>query len=94
MRRNLLMLALLLACGRLRHTAQRIGKGNKMKLKETVDEYIRVFKKTEKEKEQAMLAAVNHNDMTKWYELEASLRFTQGCLYMLETIKEELSNEK
>ena len=51
MRRNLLMLALLLACGRLRHTAQRIGKGNKMKLKETIDEYIRVFKKTEKEKE-------------------------------------------
>lgn len=69
MRRNLLMLALLLACGRLRHTAQRIGKGNKMKLKETIDEYIRVFKKTEKEKEHAMLAAVNHNDMTKWYEL-------------------------
>ena len=30
MRRNLLMLVLLLACGRLRHTAQRIGKGNKM----------------------------------------------------------------
>ena len=30
MRRNLLMLALLLACGRLRHTAQWIGKGNKM----------------------------------------------------------------
>ena len=94
MRRNLLMLALLLACGRLRHTAQRIGKGNKMKLKETIDEYIRVFKKTEKEKEQAMLAAGIHNDMTKWYELQASLRFTQGCLYMLETIKEELSNEK
>ena len=94
MRRNLLMLALLLACGRLRHTAQRIGKGNKMKLKETVDEYIRVFKKTEKEKEQAMLAAVNHDDMTKWYELQANLRFTQGCLYMLETIKEEMGDEK
>ena len=65
-----------------------------MKLKETIDEYIRVFKKTEKEKEQAMLAAVNRNDMTKWYELEASLRFTQGCLYMLETIKEEMGDEK
>lgn len=26
LRRNLLMLALLLACGRLRHTAQRIGR--------------------------------------------------------------------
>lgn len=94
MRRNLLMLALLLACGRLRHTAQRIGKGNKMKLKETVDEYIRVFKKTEKEKEQAMLAAVNHDDMVEWHELQAGLRFTQGCLYMLETIKEEMGNEK
>lgn len=65
-----------------------------MKLKETVDEYIRVFKKTEKEKEQAMLSAVNHDDMTKWYELQASLRFTQGCLYMLETIKEEMGDEK
>ena len=32
--------------------------------------------------------------MTKWYELEASLRFTQGCLYMLETIKEEMGDEK
>lgn len=51
-------------------------------------------KKTEKEKEQAMLAAVNHDDMTKWYELQASLRFTQGCLYMLETIKEEMGDEK
>ena len=94
MRRNLLMLALLLACGRLRHTAQRIGKGNKMKLKETIDEYIRVFKKTEKEKEQALLAAMKHDDMVKCHDLQAYLNFIQGCLYILRKIKEEMENEK
>ena len=94
MRRNLLMLALLLACGRLRHTAQRIGKGNKIKLKETVDEYITVFEKTERAKIQAMLDAVNFDETTNLYGLQADLSFTQGCLYMLRTIKEKMKDEK
>lgn len=65
-----------------------------MELKETIDEYITVFEKDEKEKIQAMLDAVDRDEISKLYGLQADLRFTQGCLYMLRTIKEEMKDEK
>lgn len=65
-----------------------------MELKETIDEYITVFEKDEKEKIQAMLDAVDRDEISKLYGLQADLRFAQGCLYMLRTIKEEMKDEK
>mgnify|MGYP007010065414 CR=1 FL=1 len=65
-----------------------------MKLKETIDEYITVFEKTERAKIQAMLDAVDCGETTKLYGLQADLSFTQGCLYMLRTIKEKTKDEK
>lgn len=65
-----------------------------MELKETIDEYITVFEKTERAKIQAMLDAVDCDETTKLYGLQADLSFTQGCLYMLRTIKEEMKDEK
>lgn len=65
-----------------------------MKLKETIDEYITVFEKTERAKIQAMLDAVDCDETTKLYGLQADLSFTQGCLYMLRTIKEKMKDEK
>ena len=65
-----------------------------MKLKETIDEYITVFEKAERAKIQAMLDAVNCDETTKLYGLQADLSFTQGCLYMLRTIKEKTKDEK
>lgn len=65
-----------------------------MKLKETIDEYITVFEKAERAKIQAMLDAVYCDETTKLYGLQADLSFTQGCLYMLRTIKEKMKDEK
>lgn len=65
-----------------------------MKLKETIDEYIKIFEMVEKRKIQAMLDAVDCDETTKLYGLQADLSFTQGCLYMLRTIKEKTKDEK
>lgn len=65
-----------------------------MKLKETIDEYITVFEKAERAKIQAMLDAVDCDETTKLYGLQADLSFTQGCLCMLRTIKEKMKDER